>query len=191
MSFPSEFAVYVGRAREFRRDDWIVYAAWVGLMVGLCVATGGFIAFGHAHGVTYPDAVWLVPVGAVIFTVSIAVDTIGHLTIYKKAIGGAEKLVHGITIFAGISSCVLLCTAYQYRGISWIPAMVLTLISLLYSLVDEAFHWRRYIGERADRVEMWSHVGILLGHSTMMVAWWVWFFAGYPGVRETLVALSR
>jgi hypothetical protein len=38
---------------------------------------------------------------------------------------------------------------------------------------------------------MWSHVGILLGHSTMMVAWWVWFFAGYPGVRETLVTLSR
>jgi hypothetical protein len=191
MSFPSEIAVYVGRLREFRRDDWAVYTAWVGLMVGLCVATGGFIAFGHARGVTYPDAAWLVPVGAAIFTASIAVDTIGHRTVYKEAIRGAEKLVHGITIFSGISSCVLLCTAYQYRGISWIPAMVLTLISLLYSLVDEAFHWRRYIGERADRVEMWSHVGILLGHSTMMVAWWVWFFAGYPGVRETLVALSR
>jgi hypothetical protein len=191
MSFLSEIAVYVGRVREFRRDDWVVYTAWVGLMVGLCVATGGFIAFGHARGVTYPDAAWLVPVGAVIFTVSIAVDTIGHRTIYKEAIRGAEKLVHGITIFAGISSCVLLCTAYQHRGISWIPAMVLTSISLLYSLVDEAFHWRRYIGERADRVEMWSHVGILLGHSTMMVAWWVWFFAGYPGVRETLVTLSR
>jgi hypothetical protein len=122
-------------------------------------------------------------------TVSIAVDTPAAPS--KEAIRGAEKLVHGITIFAGISSCVLLCTAYQHRGISWIPAMVLTLISLLYSLVDEAFHWRRYVGERADRVEMWSHVGILLGHSTMMVAWWVWFFAGYPGVRETLVALSR
>ncbi|HMI85306.1 MAG TPA: squalene/phytoene synthase family protein [Polyangiaceae bacterium] len=50
------------------------------------------------------------------------------------------------------------------------------------------FHWRRYVRERADRVEMWSHVGILVGHGTMMTAWWVWFFAGYPGVKETLAS---
>jgi hypothetical protein len=191
MSFLSEVAVYVGRVREFRRDDWVVYIAWVGLMVGLCVATGGFIAFGRSRGVTYPDAAWLVPAGAVVFTVSIAVDTIGHRTIYKEAIAGAETLVHGITIFAGIASCVLLCAAYQHRDRVWIPALVLTMISLLYSLVDEAFHWRRYVKEHADRVEMWSHVGILTGHSTMMIAWWVWFFGGYPGVSETLAAMSR
>jgi hypothetical protein len=189
MSFPSEIAVYVGRIREFQRTDWIVYVAWIGLMTGLSVATGGFLAIGHAHGVTYPDAAWLVPVGAAIFTVSIAVDTIGHRTIYKKAISGGESLVHGITIFAGITSCMLLCVAYQHGGTTWIPAMVLTLISLLYSLVDEAFHWRRYVKEHADRVEMWSHVGILIGHSTMMIAWWAWFFAGYGGVRETLAYL--
>ncbi|MET0595961.1 MAG: hypothetical protein ABW133_24890 [Polyangiaceae bacterium] len=186
MSFPSEVAVYIGRMREFRREDWIVYTAWIGLMVGLCVATGGFIGFGHVHGVKFPDVAWLVPVGAVVFTISIAVDTIGHRTVYKEAIAGGEKLVHGITIFAGIASCVLLCVAYQHRGIAWIPAMVLTLLSLLYSLVDEAFHWRRYVRENADRVEMWSHVGILTGHATMMIAWWAWFFADYAGVPETL-----
>src|SRR5689334_4026911 len=188
MSFLSEVVVYVGRVREFRRDDWIVYVAWIGLMVGLCVSTGGFLASGAWHGVRFPEAAWLVPLGAVVFTISIAVDTIGHRTIYKEAIAGAEKLVHAITIFAGIASCVLLCAAYGRPGPCWIPALVLTLISFLYSLVDEAFHWRRYVRERADRVEMWSHVGILVGHGTMMTAWWVWYFAGYPGVSETLAS---
>ncbi len=188
MSFLSELAVYVGRVRQFRRDDWIVYLAWVGLMVGLCLSTAGFLGVGSLHGVEFPDAAWLVPVGAVVFTISIAVDTIGHRTVYKAAIAGAEKLVHAITIVAGIGSCVLLCAAYGRPGPLWIPALVLTLISFLYSLVDEAFHWRRYVREHADRVEMWSHVGILVGHGTMMTAWWVWFFAGYPGVKETLAS---
>jgi hypothetical protein len=40
-------------------------------------------------------------------------------------------------------------------------------------------------------VEMWSHVGILIGHGTMMLGWWAWYFQGYPGVRETLASLSR
>ena len=186
MSFPSEVAVYVGRVREFRRHDWLVYTAWVGLMIGLSAATGGFLAFGRAHGVDFPGAAWLLPIGAVIFTASIAVDTIGHRTVYKEAIAGGEKLVHGITIFAGIASCVLLCAAYRHRESLWIPALVLTVISILYSLVDEAFHWRRYVREKADRVEMWSHVGILTGHAIMMLAWWWWFIAGYPGVAETL-----
>jgi hypothetical protein len=186
MSFPSEIAVYVGRIRQFRRQDWIVYLAWVGLMVGLCLSTGGFLGFGYLHGVRFPEMAWLVPTGAVIFTISIAIDTIGHRTVYKEAIAGAEKLVHAITIFAGVGSCILLCASYSRPGPFFIPGLVLTLISFLYSLVDEAFHWRRYVRERADRVEMWSHVGILVGHGTMMTAWWLWFFAGYPGVEETL-----
>jgi hypothetical protein len=33
---------------------------------------------------------------------------------------------------------------------------------------------------------MWSHVGILTGHSILMLAWWWWFYDGYAGVRETL-----
>jgi hypothetical protein len=121
-----------------------------------------------------------------VFTLSIAVDTIGHRTVYKEAIAGAEGLVHAITIFCGIGSCVLLCAAYSLRDALLVPALVLTALSFVYSFVDEAFHWRRYVRAHADRVEMWSHVGILTGHGTMMIAWWIWFFAGYPGVRETV-----
>jgi len=188
-SFPSELAQYVGRVREFERQDWIVYIAWVGLMVGLVLSTGAFLLVGNAHGAPFPAIAWWVPIGAVVFTVSIAIDTIGHRTIYKAEISGAEGLVHGITILCGIASCVLLCLAYQRHDV-WIPALVLTLLSLLYSLVDEAFHWRRYVRKYSDRVEMWSHVGILAGHATMMTAWWVWFFQGYGGVPQTLAALG-
>lgn len=186
MSFPSEVAVYVGRVREFERTDWILYVAWVGLMAGLVFSTGGFMLVGHNHGVTYPAEAWMVPLGAIIFTVSIAIDTIGHRTIYREEITKAEGLVHGITIFCGIGSCVLLCLAYTHRGAAWIPAMVLTVLSFVYSMIDEVFHWRRYVSQHADRVEMWSHVGILVGHSIMMLGWWTWFFGGYVGVAETL-----
>jgi hypothetical protein len=190
MSFLSEVLVYVGRIREFERRDWAVYITWVGLMLGLVLSTGGFLLVGHAHGVTYPGEAWLVPIGAVIFTVSISIDTIGHRTIYKEAIRkDGERLVHHITIFNGIGSCVLLCAAYADRAIFWIPAMVLTVLSFVYSLVDEGYHWRRYVTRHSDRVEMWSHVGILTGHTMMMIAWWSWFFQGYPGVEQTLQQL--
>lgn len=185
-SFLKELAIYVGRAREFNRTDWIVYVSWVGLIFGLFGATLAFLGIGHVHGVRYPAEAWLLPVGALIFAISIAVDTIGHRTIYKEEISRAEGLVHHITIFSGIASCVLLCLAYSYPRALWVPAMVLTGLSLLYSLIDEAFHWRRYVQKFSDRVEMWSHVGILTGHSSLMLAWWWWFFDGYRGVAETL-----
>ncbi len=188
-SFPSEFRVYVGRVAQFGRDDWAVYVAWVGLMLGLVLSTGGFLLIGHYAGVTYPAAAWLVPAGALLFSASIAIDTIGHRTIYKQVIQGAEGLVHGITIASGIGSCILLCAAYSTPGV-WIPALVLTALSFIYSLVDEVFHWHRYVSQNSDRVEMWSHVGILAGHGTMMLGWWVWYFQGYPGVAETVVALG-
>jgi hypothetical protein len=188
-SFLSELSVYVGRVREFERLDWVVYVAWVGLMFGLVLATGGFLLAGRAAGVELPAVAWWVPAGALVFALSIAIDTVGHRTIYKQEIQLAEGLVHGITIFCGIASCVLLCAAYSQPG-AWVPALVLTLLSFLYSLVDEAFHWRRYVRQHSDRVEMWSHVGILLGHSTMMLAWWAWYFQGYPGVARTVEALG-
>lgn len=187
MSFLSEVAVYAGRIRQFQRQDWIVYLIWVGLMLGLVGSTGGFLLFGHAHGVDYPTEAWLVPIGASVFTLSIAFDTIGHRTIYKEAIAkDGEKLVHHITIFHGIGSSVLLCAAYTNRAAFWIPAMALTVLSFVYSFVDEAFHWRRYILHATDRVEAWSHTGILTGHSIMMIAWWSFYFQGYPGVAETV-----
>ncbi len=190
MSFPSELLIYVGRVREFRKLDWLVYVSWVGLMLGLVASTGGFLLAGHSLGVRFPAEAWLVPCGALVFMVAIAIDTIGHRTVYKQEISGAEGLVHGITIFCGIGSCVLLTAAFHHPRGLWIPALVLTVLSLVYSLIDEAFHWRRYVRQSSDRVEMWSHVGILVGLGVMMVGWWTWFFRGYEGVAETLKGLG-
>lgn len=187
-SFFDDFRIYVGRMRDFSRMDWQAYTAWVGLMGGLVVVTGAFLVFGSVHGVVYPAEAWLVPGGAFVFTLAIAVDTIGHRTVYREEIARAEGLVHHITIACGIASCVLLCAAYHLREALWIPALVATVLSFVYSLVDEVFHWRRYASERSDRIEMWSHAFILLGHSTMMLGWWRWFFLGYPGVDATVAA---
>ena len=180
---------YFGRVREFRREDWLVYVGWVGLMLGLTGSTGGFLLLGHANGVRFPAEAWMLPIGAAIFTLAIAVDTIGHRTVYKEIIARAEGLVHGVTIFCGIGASVLLCAAYEARDTFWIPAMVLTVMSFVYSLVDEAFHWHRYWTRASDPVEMWSHLFIFVGHGIMMLGWWRWFFLGYPGVDATLKAL--
>lgn len=188
--YSNEVVRYFMNIRLFTAQDWRVYIAWVGLMLGLCGSTGGFLFMGWRAGVTFPGEAWLVPIGAAIFALAISFDTIGHRTIYKDAIARAEGLVHHVTIFCGIGSCVLLCAAYNHRAIFWIPAMVLTIMSFVYSLVDEAFHWHRYWTHKSDRVEMWSHAFIFIGHLIMMIAWWVWFFAGYPGVAETLTAMG-
>ena len=186
---PTAFEIYVGRIREFERADWWVYIAWVGMMLGLVTSTGGFLWFGHAHGVTWPGEAWMVPLGASVFTVAIAIDTIGHRTIYKEALRGGEQLVHHITILCGVASCVLLVLAYERPAVA-VPAMVFTILSFVYSLVDEVFHWRRYTSDKADPVEMWSHVGIFIGHGTMMLGWWLFYQQGYPGVRQTLAAMG-
>jgi hypothetical protein len=183
--------VYVGRIRQFRRVDWMVYVAWVGLMLGFCVVTGGFVWLGRHAGAPLPPEAHLVPLGAAIFTAAIAVDTIGHRTIYKEALRGGEALVHQVIIALGIASCVLLCAAYTGGRAYGIPALVLTALSFLYSLVDEVMHWRRYLTAKSDAVEMWSHVFILVGHLTMMVAWLAWYARGYAGVAETLAALRE
>ena len=185
----SALAIYVGRIREFDRTDWLVYIGWIGMMMGLVGSTGGFLLLGHAHGVRYPAEAWMVPIGALGFTLSIAIDTIGHRTVYKEALKGGEQLVHHITIVMGVASCVFLCLAFERAGM-WIPAMVFTVMSFVYSLVDEVFHWRRYMTSKADPVEMWSHVGIFVGHGIMMLGWWRFYQLGYPGVRETLTALG-
>jgi len=178
----------VGRVSEFDRSDWYVYLSWVGTMLGLVLSTGGFVVFGRLHGAPLPTEAWLVPIGALIFAIAISIDTIGHRTIYKEALKGGERLVHHITIANGVASNVLLVLAYSYRACA-IPAMVLTGLSLLYSLIDEGFHWRRYVSSKSDPVEMWSHVAIFVGHGIMMTGWWWCWALGYPGVRETLAAL--
>lgn len=187
-SFTTELSVYVGRARSFSARDWLAYVAWIGTIFGLFASTAGFLLYGHAHGVRFPDEAWLIPIGALMFTVAIAIDTIGHRTIYRAALAGGEALVHHITIALGVASVIALVLAYDHPVFA-IPAAVCTVLSFIYSMVDEVFHWRRYLSQRADRVEMWSHVLILLGHGIMMAAWWSFYLKGYPGVAETMAAL--
>lgn len=189
-SLLTELRVYFGRFRLFQPIDWVVYVAWVGLMVGLVIASSGFLWVGRQAGAVFPTEAYLVPAGAVIFALAIAVDTIGHRTVYKEYLRGGEALVHHIIIFAGIGSCVLLCAAYPQRSGFAIPAMVLTILSFAYSFIDEAMHWRRYLSHKSDIVEMWSHVFILVGHETMMVGWWRWYALGYEGVPATLTAMG-
>lgn len=189
-SEPSALVRYVANIRLFDRTDWFVYLGWVGMMLGLVASTAGFLLVGYRAGVVFPAEAWWVPIGAGIFTVAIAIDTIGHRTIYKEVLRGGEQLVHHITIACGVGSCILLVLAYQHPSAA-VPALVLTILSFVYSLVDEAFHWRRYVSDRSDPVEMWSHVGIFVGHGMMMLGWWLFYRAGYPGVRETLAALGR
>lgn len=185
VTFIDELITYIGRIKQFSRTDWLVYILWISTISGLFFSTGAFLLIGRAHGVTFPPEAWLVPFGAAIFTIAIAVDTIGHRTVYKEALEGGEALVHHITIFCGVASVVLLILAYDHRW-AVIPSLVFTALSFIYSLVDEVFHWRRYINEQTDRVETWSHVFILIGHSIMMIAWWRCYLLGYPGVAETL-----
>jgi hypothetical protein len=184
-SFPAELACYVGRIRQFTRRDWVVYVAWVAMIASLCACSSAFLWLGARLGAAFPPEAYCVPVGAGIFTFAIAVDTIGHRTVYKDAIRGGEQLVHAITIGCGVASVVLLVLAYDHP-FAVVPAVVLTALSFVYSFVDEAFHWRRYVRAGADRVEMWSHVGILVGHGIMMLGWWSWQHGGYVGVAETL-----
>ena len=185
----SALGIYVGRIREFDRTDWLVYIGWVGMMLGLVGSTGGFLLYGHVHGVEWPGEAWMVPAGALLFTISIAIDTIGHRTVYKEVLKGGEQLVHHITIVCGVASCVLLVLAYNHHWCA-VPAMVFTIMSFVYSLVDEAFHWRRYTSSKSDPVEMWSHVGIFIGHGTMMLGWWLFYYQGYPGVSDVLARMS-
>ena len=186
MPFAREFALYVGQIREFNRGDWRYYVAWVGLMGGLLAATAGFLAVGAWNGVRYPAYVWNVPVGTAIFMGAIALDTIGHRTRYKRRLEKGEGFVHQITIALGIASVLALCLAYSHREFFRIPALVLIAMTIFYSVVDEWMHWQRYVAGESDRVEMWSHVFIFLGHIIMSLSWWHWFDRGYPGVRETL-----
>lgn len=188
--FLDELSTYFGRFRLFTRRDWWVYGAWVGLIASLALASAAFLAVGRRAGAVFPASAYFLPIGAAIFALAIAVDTIGHRTIYKEYLRGGEGLVHHIIIGCGIGSCVLLCAAYPTPSQLQIPALVLTALSFIYSFVDEVMHWRRYLSAKSDVVEMWSHVFILIGHGMMMLGWWLWYFGGYQGVSATLAALA-
>ena len=189
-TFLEDTVHYASRMKLFNREDWRVYFAWIGLMLGLLGSVTGFLVFGFLNGVQYPAYVWNVPIGIFIFVGAIAFDTIGHRTAYKQALKTGEDLVHHITIFAGITSVFMLCLAYSHREFLRIPALVLTVLSVFYSVIDEAMHWVRYMSGNSDRIEMWSHFFIFVGHLIMVIGWWHWFEQGYPGVLETLQLLK-
>lgn len=189
-TFLEDSIVYVMRIRQFDLKDWLVYTVWVGMMLGLFSVIAAFFSVGYINGIEYPGYAWNIPVGTFIFTAAIAFDTIGHRTVYKEALQRGEALVHHITIAAGISSVLALCLAYENPSFMKIPALVLIFLSIVYSLVDEGMHWHRYFTQKSDRVEMWSHFFILVGHLIMITAWWTWFVEGYPGVKETLAVLK-
>jgi len=185
-SFAMDTWIYARQMRLFKKDDWIAYIAWIGLMLGLLFSVSGFTLVGWWNGVEYPSYVWNVPFGTAIFIGAIAFDTIGHRTAYKEELKKGENLVHHITIAAGISSIVLLCLAYHNADAFRIPALSMVALSIFYSVIDEALHWRRYLGGHSDRVEMWSHFFIFVGHTIMSLSWYYWFDHGYAGVAETL-----
>lgn len=185
-SFWQDTVVYASRVKSFTKEDWIVYVLWVGLMLGLLFSTGGFVLLGHYNGVDWPDYVWGVPFGVLIFVGAISFDTIGHRTVYKAQLKKGEELVHHITIFAGVTSCLLLCLAYHNRELFMIPALTMVFLSVFYSMIDEWLHWKRYFELQSDRVEMWSHFFIFLGHFIFVFSWSWWFLQGYPGVAETV-----
>jgi hypothetical protein len=190
-TFAQDTWFYIRRMEQFRKGDWWVYFAWVGQIFSLALVLLTFVVAGHRGGVVWPAYVWNVPLGTFIFAVAIAIDTIGHRTAYREALKSGEELVHHITIAAGISSCVLLCLAYANREFFKVPALVMTALSMFYSAIDEAMHWFRFYQGNSDRVEMWSHFFIFVGHIIMMAAWVLWFWEGYPGVAETLILLGR
>ena len=132
-----------------------------------------------------PQQATLVPDPPDAITSNAGWDTIGNKEVLKKG----EQLVHHITIFAGITSCIVLCLAYTWPVFFRIPAISLVALSIFYSMIDEALHWHRYLNLHSDRVEMWSHFFIFVGHIIMMAAWVYWFEMGYPGVEETLAYL--
>ncbi len=189
-SYLEDIWFYACRIRQFEKEDWAYYIRWVGLMLGLLFSTAGFVITGWANGVQFPAYVWNVPIGTAIFVVAIAFDTIGHQTAYKEALKSGERLVHLITIGAGVSSSLMLCLAYHWPVFFRIPALALILLTVFYSIIDEWMHWTRYMKGNSDRIEMWSHFFIFVGHSIMIFSWWNWYDAGYPGVKETLVFLK-
>ncbi len=185
-----DFKIYVGRIRQFTKHDWIIYSLWVGMMLGLFFSLATFVSVGRFNDSGLPFFTWNIPIGALIFTTAIAIDTIGHRTIYREELRKGESLVHGVTIFCGVTSIMFLCFAKDYPETFRYPALSLLILSFFYSAIDEALHWVRYFKHKSDRIEMWSHFGIFLGHSIMSLSWWFWFDQGYLGVEETFDLLK-
>jgi hypothetical protein len=181
---------YIGNIRDFQSMDWYGYLGWIGTLASLFVGVTMFLIWGTTHSVTFPGYVWVIPVGIGLFLVSLAIDDIGHRTLYKEQLRKGEGHVHKMIAFTAITSVIALCLCYEHGITLHTPAIVLICLSLFYSAIDEALHWQRYLSFKVDVVEMWSHFGAILGHTMMIFCWWQWYTEGYAGVAETVATLQ-
>lgn len=181
-----EIQAYVGNIRFFERGDWLRYAAWIGTIASLLFGTSFFVFFGAAHGVQWPGYVWLIPLGTGMFCSALAIDDIGHRTLYKEDLRRGEAYIHQMIVATAVPSVMALCLCYEHAETFRMPALGLIFLSFFYSALDEAMHWVRYMKKGIDRVEMWSHFVAIAGHVLMITSWWQWYSSGYPGVAETL-----
>lgn len=184
-----EVGVYIANIRRFSASDWRRYVAWIGTIASLLLGTAGFIGWGHTHGVEWPGYVWFIPIGTAMFCGALAVDDIGHRTLYKDHLLKGEAYVHQMIVATAVPSVMALCLCYEHPGTFRSPALALIFLSLFYSAIDELLHWRRYLSLGVDRVEMWAHFVAITGHVLMIGSWWQWYTAGYPGVASTLATL--
>lgn len=185
-----EISSYASNIRKFKRDDWLRYTVWIGSIFGLLCATTGVTVFGAMTGTVWPTYVWWIPIGTFMFCGALALDDIGHRTLYKKQLAKGERYVHQMIAGTAVPSVIFLCLSFQHPDIFKVPALVLILLSFFYSALDEGMHWVRYYQQGLDRVEMWSHFVAITGHALMIGAWWHWLDQGYPGLKETLARLS-
>lgn len=183
------FRAYVANIRAFGIGDWVRYLSWISTLLFLVIGTVSFTLYGKLHGIQWPGYVWIIPIGAGLFCLALAIDDIGHRTLYKADLAKGEGAIHQMIIATAVPSVMALCFCYQHPDTFKMPALALTALSFFYSAIDEAMHWVRYTTKKLDVVEMWAHFVAITGHVLMMAAWWQWFNAGYPGVAETLAAL--
>lgn len=184
-----EFTAYVGNIRSFQPNDWLRYGTWMATIFSLLFGTAGFVLFGYSHGVNWPGYVWLVPIGTFLFCSALAIDDIGHRTLYKQELRRGEAYIHQMIVATAVPSVMALCLCYLHSDTFRMPAIGLIFLSFFYSALDEAMHWVRYMSKGIDRVEMWSHFVAIFGHVLMISCWWQWYSAGYQGVAETLAFL--
>ncbi len=173
-----EVRAYVARIRMFQRWDWIRYICWIGTIASLFVGVTSFICLGYANGVQFPGYVWFIPLGTGLFTTALAIDDIGHRTVYKAHLAKGEAYIHQMIVATAVPSVMALCLCYEHGNTFRMPALGLIFLSFFYSILDEAMHWIRYMSIGVDRIEMWSHFVAIFGHVLMISCWWQWYSQG-------------
>jgi hypothetical protein len=162
--FLDELASYFGRFRLFTRRDWAVYIAWVGLISGLALASAAFLAIGRHAGAVFPAHAYFIPIGAAIFALAIAVDTIGHRTVYKNTCAAGRAW--STTSSSSAASPVACFCARPIPHRAPAASGARSHHAVFHLQLRRRGHALAALPDRAksDVVEMWSHVFILIGH---------------------------